>query len=175
MAKIKYDFNKKKFRTFNEIQGSCLVHKNLLKQPNRKVHKYTTYVLFQLIFIFVIVIVSMNVFPNDEKTISIITQITTVFLLGIFLQFYVCLYCFFSRGKNSFDGIVVIDKKGIEDHANYGIVTSTTWAHVKCVIRTKNSIVIVTTTPIVFMYENNDKILQAISKYNKDIPIFDKI
>lgn len=99
------------------------------------------------------------------------------------MVFFISLFCiinffvlYFNAQKVSHKGILEINEFGITDYSEEYVNIGFGWDKIDCVVISKNIITIIQNSnmPIIIFIENNDeKIIDTIKKYNKDINIIE--
>lgn len=173
--KIEYDLSKHYFKYYNESQGIFLHKKNILKKENKRILGYLENNILNCIISLLIYI--FNILFIDSLVIYTIVDFLS------FMVFFISLFCiinffvlYFNAQKVSHKGILEINEFGITDYSEEHVNIGFGWDKIDCVVISKNIITIIQNSnmPIIIFIKNNDeKIIDTIKKYKKDINIIE--
>jgi len=161
--KIKYDIKNNHYKMYGEANYLVMHKKKYLNNFNKKIRNYFDlfYIITAILYLFSILI-----------EIDIISKF--LFILSTILLFYIFMaYQAYIVYKNSnHKGEIIIDEYGITDKSD--IIVSFPWDKIELIGITKNTLAIVTNSPMVLILEPNEKIIEEIKKY-KDIKVIRSI
>jgi hypothetical protein len=171
--KIKSNIKKKYFTCVNESMGVNINKDYVLRTKKNTDYTYTEHTLYVVIIILLV----SAIFAMMRTSLSIFLSMVAIFcaFLYILAVIIITLMGYRARSKVNFKNEVEIDSEGISDTSYYGIKMTVDWDKVEAVVVRKNTIVILTSTPIYFYFDKNKKkdIITAIKKYKKDITIIE--
>ena len=176
--KIKYDMTKNYFKYYNESQGILLSKDEILKKPKSRLYSYTERGIINLLLIFLFAIISrilyyFNINNVITKVLNIMLILASIFLVLYFVIFYIG---YFVENRKKHIGNLEIDADGIRDLSDSGMVVGFSWNNIKGIVIKKHTINIITDNSIYFFIDitYKERLLIAIERYNKDLPIIDK-
>lgn len=176
--KIKYDMTKNYFKYYNESQGIMMVKDEILKKPKSRLYSYTERGIINLLLILLFAIISriLYYFDNNNvltKVLNVMLIIAFIFLVLYFVIFYIS---YFVENRKKHIGNLEIDANGIRDLSDSGMVIGFSWNNIKGIVIKKHTINIITDNSIYFFIDitYKERLLIAIERYNKDLPIIDK-
>ena len=170
---MEFTFEKDKnyFKCYDEARGVAMNKKYILKNKKLNLFSYTDYMylIFGILFFLSIIFILSKDF--DIFMLGILLMIVDIlFLFGVFISTYI-MYNFCRKRKMPLK--VLIDKNGITNSSYYDIKMIFKWEKILGIVVKKNSITILTDTPIYFYFDKSceKKLIKEIKKYKKDITI----
>jgi hypothetical protein len=177
IMKIKYNIDNNYFKCYDESQGVMLIKGEILKKPSIKVYNYIEKGIINLFFIIIMFITSLffKVFNMSMpfKIFLVLAIISFILLICYFMIFYIG----YLVEKNKVHiGNLEVDATGIKDLSDSGTIIGFSWNNIKAVVIKKHSICIIADSPISLFIdiEHEERFLNAINRYNPDLPIIDK-
>ena len=171
--KIKSNIKKKYFACVNESMGVNINKNYVLKTKKNTDYTYTEHTLYVVI----IMLLVSAIFAMMRTNLSILFSMIAIFcaFLYILAVIIITLMGYRARSKVNFKNEIEIDSEGISDSSYYGIKMTVGWNQVEAVVIRKNTVVILTNTPIYFYFDKNKKkdIISGIQKYKKDITVIE--
>ncbi len=168
--KISFDKKKNYFKCFDEARGVAMNKNYILRTKKLNSFSYTDYMYFIfciLLFVSIIIICIKN---PDTKILGILfIVLDIIFLILTIISTY---YMYFCR-KKSPSLEVIIDKEGITNFSYYNIKMVFSWDKIKAVVVKKNSITVLTDTPLYLYFDKSkeSKVLKEIKKYKPEVTI----
>ena len=166
-----FDRDKNYFKCYDEARGVAMNKRYILKNKKLNLFSYTDYMY--LIFGILFFLSTIFIFSRDIDIVMIgvlLIIFDILFLVCAFISTYI-MYNFCRKRKMPLK--VLIDKEGITNSSYYDIKMIFKWEKIVCVVIKKNSITILTDTPIYFYFDKSSEraLLKEIKKYKKDITI----
>lgn len=174
--KIKYDMSNKYNKCYDEALGVATHKKEVLN--GKKVHNYTSYGCMYLIAI-ILVIIADSIFYcfTDLYLISYILTIFSIILVLLIVIYFVMYYVRRNISRNrKRSGYLDISDEGITDESFMGIKMIFHWEKIQVVVVGKDSLTILTDTPVYFFLDNSvkDEVINNFKKYKSDISVIEK-
>ena len=170
---MEFTFSKDKnyFKCYDEARGVAMNKKYILKNKKLNLFTYTDYMylIFSILFFLSIILMFSKNF-NTVMLGIIITIFDILFLLYVFISTYIMYnYC----RKKKLPLKVLVDKNGITNSSYYDIKMIFKWEKILGIVVKKNSITVLTDTPIYFYFDKSKEtsLIKEIKKYKKDITI----
>lgn len=171
--KIKSNIKKKYFTCLNESMGVNLNKKYILKTKKNTDYTYTEHTLYVMIIILLI----SAIFAIMRTNASILLSMMAIFCAGLYLLavLITTLMGYTARKRVNFKNEIEITEDGITDASYYGIKMTLSWDQVEAIVIRKNTIIILTNTPVYFYFDKNKKkdIVNATKKYKEDILVIE--
>ncbi len=171
--KIKSNIKKKYFTCVNESMGVNLNKKYILKTKKNTDYTYTEHTLYVMIIILLI----SAIFAIMRTNASILLSMMAIFCAGLYLLavLITTLMGYTARKRVNFKNEIEITEDGITDASYYGIKMTLSWDQVEAIVIRKNTIIILTNTPVYFYFDKNKKkdIVNATKKYKEDILVIE--
>ena len=166
--KINTDLKNNFIICYDEARGVSFYKRKILKY---KKNKSFSFILTQIFFITLLLIISISfsLLSTCNKNIYLISN--TFYVISIIYFYYaiISMLCsYFFRKKNNFNNIVTFNKEGIIDESFRGLKIIVKWDKVLGIVVGKNTITILTDTPIYFYFDikEKDNIFKVLEKYN---------
>ncbi len=172
--KFKYKNNLNNFKTFNLVYTVLANKKEFIKNPDKKIYKYTTdlikfSIINLVILIFTIILTIIN---KNQLFIEFMTNVIIIFTGIIFLASYLFIINYFNFKKNNSGKYLLIEKEGITDVCKDSSIKFN-WDIIQNIIIKDDLVIILADHPI-YLYakiEETEKLIDEIKKLNKDIHI----
>ena len=172
--KFKYKNNLNNFKTFNLVYTVLANKKEFIKNPDKKIYKYTTdlikfSIIDLVILIFTIILTIIN---KNQLFIEFMTNVIIIFTGIIFLSTYLFIINYFNFKKNNSGKYILIEKDGITDICKSSSIKFN-WDIIQNIIIKDDLVIILADHPI-YLYariEETEKLIDEIKKLNKDIHI----
>lgn len=171
--KIKSNIKKKYFTCVNESMGVNLNKKYILKSKKNTDYTYTEHTLYVMIIILLV----SAIFAIIRTNISVLLSMMAIFCAFLYLVavLVITLMGYTARKRVGFKNEVEITEEGVTDSSYYGIKMTLSWDQIEAIVVRKNTIVILTNTPVYFYFDKNKKkdIINATKKYKEDILVIE--
>lgn len=171
--KIKSNIKKNYFTCMNESMGVNLNKNYILKYKKNTDYTYTEHTLY----VTIIILLVSAIFAILRTNLSIFLSMMAIFCAALYLLavFIVVLMGYRGRKKVNFKNEVEINEHGITDASYYGIKMTLNWDQIEAIVVRKNTVVILTNTPIYFYFDKNKKkdIINTSKKYKEDILVIE--
>lgn len=172
--KFKYKNNLNNFKIFNLVYTVLANKKEFIKNPDKKIYKYTTdlikfSIIDLVILIFTIILTIIN---KNQLFIEFMTNVIIIFTGIIFLSTYLFIINYLNFKKNNSGKYILIEKDGITDICK-GSSIKFNWDIIQNIIIKDDLVIILADHPI-YLYariEETEKLIDEIKKLNKDIHI----
>ena len=172
---IKYKIEKK-FKNFDLFLFTTTYRKKIKEKPMTKVRRYTSVLLKQSLFVLLaLVLLSFILYRiNNNANIGIILELAIYFIIYIaFLLLYIYLQYrrVYSNEFKDINGILRVDEKGITDISDVHSVTFP-YEQIEFIMIYNELAFIIhkcSTINMCIMNYDNNKLLEAIKKYKKDL------
>lgn len=171
--KIRSNIKKNFFKCGNESLG-VMVNKNyILKTHKNPNYNYSEHVLLITIILLLCAGILSMLGSVPLLVISLAFTIVAFFYLAFNIIFVIKMY--FIRRSTNFKNDIEIDGGGIHDKSYFGIEMTYSWDKIKAIVIRKNTVVVITSTPIYFFFDitKKDDLVDAITKYKKTIPVIE--
>ena len=153
--KIKSNIKKKYFTCVNESMGVNLNKKYILKSKKNTDYTYTEHTLYVMIIILLV----SAIFAIIRTNISVLLSMMAIFCAFLYLVavLVITLMGYTARKRVGFKNEVEITEEGVTDSSYYGIKMTLSWDQIEAIVVRKNTIVILTNTPVYFYFDKNKK------------------
>lgn len=174
--RIKYNMSNNYFKCYNEFQGILLSRNEVLKK-NYKPHNYIERGIINLISLLFMFLISKFLYYIDNNNIfTKILDVLIILILCIMVLYFVLFFVgYFSEKRKVHIGNLEIDSEGIKDFSSSGTIIGFSWKNIKAIVIKKNTINIITDGTLFIFIDitYKDRFLNAINRYNPNLPIID--
>ena len=168
--KISFDRNKNYFKCYDEARGVAMNKEYILKTRKLNLFNYTDYMCMIFCILLCVSMSIMCIGKYDAKVLGILfIALDIIFLTITVVSTY---YMYICRKKSPILD-VIIDKEGITNFSFYNIKMVFNWDKIKAIVVKKNSVTILTDTPIYLYFDKSkeNKVIREIKKYKPEIII----
>lgn len=176
--RIKYDMTNSYFKCYNESQGVMIAKEEILRNPKAKLYTYIGKGFVHTLLIFFIWILSkiLYVYDNTNNITKVLDGFCVIALILICLYYFIFITGYLVEKRKKHIGNFEVDITGIKDISDNGTIIGFSWNNIKAVVIKKHTVNIITDSSI-YLFMNikyKDRLLNAINRYNPNLPIIDK-
>lgn len=165
--KIKASVGKHFFRCFDEARGIAVQKNKVLKEKNSSSLTYSQIQIAVFVIILFVGVIFMSMGESNSNG-YVLGSICFLIGLGHIAICIASVIGYYNFRKKCSNKPMIIDEKGIVDESFYGIKMMFEWKKVKGIVVSKNTITILTDTPIYFYFDRSKHkdIIELAEKYN---------
>ena len=122
--KFKYCVNNHIFSYYNIINGAYITKKRIKRNPDKPILSATKLGLYIFLFIilYFVVGISLLAFIDNNFILNVFCEILELLLLFLILYYFLLFIFYFCSGKKGGVETIVIDKEGITDIPDSGVI-----------------------------------------------------
>lgn len=165
-----FDNNKSYFKCYDEARGVAMNKSYILKNKKITLFSYTDYMYSIFCILLILSLGILFLAPNELITLSICLLVLDFMFL---IYTLISTYYMYNLRKRKSPLEVLVDQDGITNSSFYGIKMIFNWDKITGVVVKKNSVTVLTDTPIYFYFDKKQetKLIREIKKYKPKITI----